>query len=80
MAFVTIRVSAPTNRRIYVDGGYGQSAGNSSTDSFTVPSGGHIFETLNGSDQVDYRKKFRVRPTDTELTIALDPVSPPEPI
>lgn len=78
MTFVTVRVSAPRNRLIYINGDYSQQAGNSSTDSFTVPSGGQMFETLNGNGCVDNRKKFRVRRTDTEVTIALDPVKPPE--
>ena len=78
MAFVTVRVSAPLNRLIYINGGYSQPAGNSSTDSFTVPSGGQVFETLNGDGAVDNRKRFRVRRNDTEVTIALDRVDPPE--
>ncbi len=78
MAFVTVRVSAPLNRLIYINGGYSQAAGNSSTGSFTVPSGGQVFETLNGDGRVDNRKRFRVRRTDSEVTVALDPVDPPE--
>ena len=80
MTFVTVHVSAPRNRRIYINGDYAQPAGNSSTDSFVVPSGGQIFETLNGNRRVDNRKKFRVRRTDFELTVALEPVKPPETI
>jgi hypothetical protein len=80
MSFVTVRVSKPLNRLIYINGDYAQPAGNSSSDSFTVPSGGQIFETVNGDRCVDNRKKFRVRPTDPEVIIALDPVDPPEPI
>jgi len=78
MAFVTVRVSAPLNRLIYINGDYSQAAGNSSTDSFTVPTGGQIFETVNGDGCVDNRKKFRVSVTDPEVTVALDPVDPPE--
>jgi hypothetical protein len=78
MAFVTVRVSRPLNRLIYINGDYSQAAGNSSTASFTVPTGGQVFETVNGSDCVDNRKKFRVAQTDTEVTVALDSVDPPE--
>ena len=78
MTFVTVRVSMPLNRLIYINGDYSQSAGNSSTDSFTVPNGGQVFETLDGNQHVDNRKKFRVSATDSEVTIALDPVDPPE--
>ena len=78
MPFVTVRVSAPLNRLIYINGDYSQAAGNSSTDSFTVPSGGQVFETVNGDGCVDNRKRFRVRRTDTEVTTTLDPVDPPE--
>jgi hypothetical protein len=78
MAFVTVWVSAPLNRLIYINGDYSQAAGNSSTDSFTVPSGGQVFETLNGDSCVDNRKRFRVRRTDTEVNITLDLVDPPE--
>ena len=80
MAFVTVRVSRPLNRLIYINGDYSQAAGNSSTDSFTVPTGGQVFERVNGNDRVDNRKKFRVSITDidTEVTVALDPVDPPE--
>ncbi len=80
MTFVTVWVNKPSNRRIYIGGDYAQHAGNSSTDSFTVPSGGQIFETLNSGRQVDHRKRFRVRREDTEIRIDLDPVDPPEPI
>lgn len=80
MPFVTVRVSAPLNRLIYINGDYAQAAGNSSNSSFTVPSGGQIFETLNGERSVDNRKEFRVRRTDTEVTVSLDPVFPPEPV
>ena len=78
MALVTVRVSGPLNRLIYINGDYSQAAGNSSNDSFTVPTGGQIFETLNGAGCIDNRKKFRVSVTDTEVTVALDPVDPPE--
>lgn len=80
MAFASVRVSKPKNRLIYVDGDYTEAAGNSSTDSFTVPSGGHIAETLNGEGAVDFRKEFRVRPKETSVTIELDTVDPPEAI
>jgi hypothetical protein len=76
----TVRVSAPANRLIYINGGYGKAAGNSSTDTFTVPSGGQIFETLNGDDRVDFRKKFRIKPSDTDVTVTLNSVDPPEKI
>jgi len=78
MTFVTVRVDAPPNRRIYINGDYAQPAGNSSTDSFTVPTGGQVFETLNGDRKVDNRKRFRVTGTDSAITISLDPVDPPE--
>ena len=39
MALVTVRVSAPLNRLIYINGDYSQAAGNSSNDSFTVNQG-----------------------------------------
>jgi hypothetical protein len=78
MTFVTVRISAPRNRLIYINGDYSQPAGNSSHDSFTVPSGGQVFETLTGDDRVDHRKKFRVRRTETQVDVVLDPVDPPE--
>lgn len=80
MTFVTVRIRSPRNRLIYINGDYSQSAGNSSGDSFTVPSGGQVFETVTGDDRVDYRKRFRVRPTDTLVEVALDPVDPPQKI
>ena len=79
MAFITVRVSKPSNRLIYINGDYSRPAGNSS-GSFTVPTGGQIFETLTGDRRLDYRKKFRVRPSDTQVTVELDRVDPPEPI
>lgn len=79
MPFVTVRVSAPANRIIYINGNYQQPAGNTSTDSFVVPPGRTLFETLNGDRSVDFRKKFRVGRDDDEVTVALDPVDPPEP-
>lgn len=80
MTLVSVRVSKPGNRLIYINGDYTEPAGNSSVDSFTVPSGGQVFETLTGSREIDYRKEFRVKRTDTEVTVELDPVDPPEPI
>jgi hypothetical protein len=81
MTFKTIRVGKPANRLIYIDGGYEEPAGNSSADSFTVPTGGHVLETLNGDRRVDNRKQIRVRPTDDDpLSFDLDDVDPPEPI
>ena len=78
MAFASLHVAKPANRIIYLNGDYENPAGNSSNTSFTVPSGGNIAETLNGDGKVDFRKKFRVRPRDTDVTIELDPVNPPE--
>ena len=78
MAFASLHVTKPANRIIYLNGDYQNPAGNSSTDSFTVPSGGNVAETLNGAGKVDFRKKFRVKPRDTDVTIELDPVVPPE--
>ena len=78
MAFITVRVSKPTNRLIYINGTYTKAAGNSSKDSFSVPTGGYIFETMNTAGLVDNRKRFRVTPKDKQVTVALDPVDPPE--
>ncbi|HEY1386443.1 MAG TPA: hypothetical protein VGF43_22660 [Dongiaceae bacterium] len=78
MAFASLHITKPANRIIYINGDYENPAGNSSTDSITVPSGGCIAETLNGDRKVDWRKKFRVGPRDSEITIALDPVDPPQ--
>ena len=71
-------MTKPENRLIYLNGDYGHPAGNSSGGSFTVSSGGNIAETLNGAGRVDFRKKFRVKPRQTSVTIELDPVDPPE--
>lgn len=78
MPFAKVRVLKPLNRLIYIDGNYPEPAGNSTADSFTVPTGGHVVETLNGEGKVDYRKRFRVSPRDKKIDIALDPVDPPE--
>jgi hypothetical protein len=78
MTFVTVKVDKPLNRLIYINGDFSEPAGNSSNDSFTVPSGGQIFETLNGDGRVDNRKKFRVSPNASEITVSLDRVEPPE--
>ena len=80
MAFASLTVSKPKNRLIYLNGDYEKPAGNSSTDTFTVPSGGNFAETLNGDDKVDFRKKVQVKATDTSVTTELDPVVPPEKI
>jgi hypothetical protein len=81
MTFKMVRVGKPANRLIYIDGGYEDPAGNSSGGSFAVPTGGHVFETLNGNRCVDNRKRIRVQPTDDDpLSIDLDGVDPPEPI
>ena len=80
MPFAKITVTKPLNRLIYIGGNYAEPAGNSSTDTFIVPSGRHIFETLNGADTVDFRKRFLVRPNEKKKSIELDRVDPPEPI
>jgi hypothetical protein len=80
MTFVTVRVTKPGNRLIYINGNYTEAAGNSSVDSFTVPPGGQIFETLTGDQQVDFRKEVRVKRTDTEVIVELDRIDPPEPV
>ncbi len=75
---VTVRVSSPARRLIYINGAYAKAAGNSSDDTFSLPTGGHVFETLNGDDKVDFRKKFRIRRDDTDVTVSLEHVDPPE--
>jgi hypothetical protein len=80
MTFKTVRVTKPGNRLIYINGDYTEAAGNSSDGSFTVPTGGQVFETLTGDRKVDFCKRFRVRPTDAEVTVELDPVDPPRPV
>jgi hypothetical protein len=76
----SLTVSKPKNRVVYLNGDYDNPAGNSSKDTFPVPSGGNIAETLNSNREVDFRNRFRVGPTDTSVTIALDSVDPPEQI
>jgi hypothetical protein len=78
MAFASLRVLKPGNRLIFLNGDYQTPAGNSSTDSFTVSSGGNIAETLNGDGKVDFRKRFRVKPRDTSVSIELEAVDPPQ--
>jgi len=80
MPFCKVTVSKPLNRLIYINGNYLEPAGNSATDKFTVPSGGHTFETVNGENKIDFRKRFRVSPRDRKLEIELAPVDPPEKI
>ena len=46
MTMVTVRVTKPGNRLVYINGNHIEAAGNSSVDSFTVPTGGQVFETL----------------------------------
>ena len=80
MALASVTVSKPKNRLIYIGGDYENPAGNSSTDTFTVPSGGNVAETLNSERKVDFRKEFEVKARDTSVSIELDPVVPPEQI
>ena len=80
MTFVTVEVTKPGNRLIYINGNYVEAAGNSSLDTFTMPTGDHIFETLTGSRAVDYRKRIRVRRKDDQVSVELDAVDPPEPV
>jgi len=80
MTLVAVQVAKPGNRLIYINGNYIEPAGNSSVDSFTVPTGGCVFETLTGDRSIDYRKRFRVRRSDAELTVELERVDPPEPV
>lgn len=77
MPLCKVTVTKPLNRLIYINGNYLEPRGNSATDTFTVPTGGHTFDTLNGAGKVDFRKRFRVTPRDKKLDIELDPVDPP---
>lgn len=80
MPFVSVRVSAPPDRDIYIDGTYIRPAGRSPDDTFSVPDGRHIFETLDANDCVDNRKKFDAPSSTAIVVIELDSVDPPEPI
>ena len=80
MTFVTVRVTAPRNRLIYINGGYTEAAGNSLNDSFVVPTGGNVFETLTGKHCVDFRKTLDLDGNELSVTVELDPVDPPEQI
>ena len=39
MTFVTVEVTKPGNRLVYINGNYIEAAGNSSLNTFTVPTG-----------------------------------------
>lgn len=80
MTYVTIRVTSPQSREVYIDGDYTASAGNSSADTFTVDTGGHIFETLDDRRRVDFRGNIDIGPGLAVVVITLDPVDPPQPI
>ena len=80
MTFVTVDVTKPGNRLIYINGNYVEAAGNSSLNTFTLPAGDHILEALTGANAVDYRKRIRIRRGDEEVSVELDPVDPPEPV
>lgn len=79
MAYVSVRVTAPPNRDIYIDGTYLRPAGRSPDDTFAVSVGRHIFETLDTELRVDNRRKFDVPQSTEVVTITLEAVNPPEP-
>ena len=61
MTLVTVDVTKPGNRLIYINGNYLEPAGNSSLNTFPLPPGNHFLETLTGAREVDFRKRIRVR-------------------
>lgn len=77
MVFITVR--SPKNRLLYVDGVYDENAGKSPMQ-LALPAGVHLFETLNGKRQVDYRCETEDLPNGTKKTIDLVAVKPPEPV
>jgi hypothetical protein len=54
MTMVTVRVTKPGNRLVYIKGNYIEAAGNSSADSFTVPTGGHPPRAALGRTEYTY--------------------------
>lgn len=80
--FVTVRVIHPQLRDIYLNSDYTISAGKSPADTFTVPTGRTIFETIDANDCVDFSSPLVVNVADAgkELTVVLAPVIPPRPI
>ena len=80
MTLVTVDVTKPGNRLVYINGNYVEAAGNSSLNTFPLPTGNHILETLTAAREVDFRKRIRIRRDDDEVSVELDLVDPPEPI
>ncbi len=80
--FVTVRVIHPELRDIYLNSDYTISAGKSPADTFTVPTGRTMFETLDAKDRVDFAAPLVVETSDAgkELKVILAPVIPPRPI
>lgn len=80
--FVTVRVIHPELRDIYLNSDYTISAGKSPKDTFTVPTGRTLFETLDDRDRVDFAAPLVVTIGDAgkELKVILAPVIPPRPI
>ncbi len=77
MVFFTLL--GPKNRLIYVDGVYDQNAGKTPLQ-LTLPPGVHLFETVNGKRQVDYRWETEDLPSGSLREITLVAVKPPEPV
>ena len=77
--FVTVRVIHPELRDIYLNSDYTISAGKSPNDTFTVPTGRTVFETLDAQDRVDFAAPVVVAISDAgkELKVILAPVIPP---
>ena len=78
MPWGTVRVNSPAGRDVYINGNYAAAAGQL-PGAFVVEYGPNSFETLNVSNEIDFRGEASVDAAHSHVVIDLAPVVPPEP-
>ena len=73
MPYGSVFVRGPSNKQVYLNGNYAQSAGETNTD-FMVEYGSNTFETLDENRNVELRAKITVDNDNKNPEVELKPI------
>jgi len=71
----SVTITSPLGRQVYLNGNYAPDTPKRIKCTFAVDYGENIFETLNGSNQVDYRAKVTTDDANQNCEVSLLPVA-----
>jgi hypothetical protein len=74
----TVTITSPIGRAVYADGNYLQPLPEAIRCTVLAEFGPTIFETVTPEGYVDYRGTANIAPENPDVTLALEPVVPPE--